>query len=71
MTTAAGERIIQCTASICASRRSATPPIHAILLVHGASASMLWWEEELCERLAAGGRYVIRFDNRDTGRSVS
>src|SRR5258705_9886487 len=43
----------------------------AILLVHGASASMLWWEEELCARIAAGGRYVIRFDNRDTGRSVS
>lgn len=47
------------------------PADPAILLVHGASASMLWWEEELCERLAAGGRYVIRFDHRDTGRSVS
>jgi len=43
----------------------------AILLVHGASASMLWWEQDLCERIAAGRRYVIRFDNRDTGRSVS
>jgi len=43
----------------------------AILLIHGASASMLWWDEALCERIAAGGRYVIRFDNRDTGRSVS
>ena len=43
----------------------------AILLVHGASASMLWWEEALCERIATSGRYVIRFDNRDTGRSVS
>jgi len=43
----------------------------AILLIHGACASMLWWETELCERLAARGRYVIRFDNRDTGRSVS
>jgi pimeloyl-ACP methyl ester carboxylesterase len=43
----------------------------AILLVHGASASMLWWERGLCERIAAGGRHVIRFDHRDTGRSVS
>jgi pimeloyl-ACP methyl ester carboxylesterase len=43
----------------------------AVLLVHGASASMLWWEAELCTRIAAGGRHVIRFDNRDTGRSVS
>ncbi|MEC3976901.1 alpha/beta fold hydrolase [Amycolatopsis sp. H20-H5] len=43
----------------------------AILLIHGASASMLWWEAELCEKIAAGGRFVIRFDNRDTGKSVS
>lgn len=43
----------------------------AILLVHGASASMLWWEAELCKKIAAAGRFVIRFDNRDTGRSVS
>jgi pimeloyl-ACP methyl ester carboxylesterase len=43
----------------------------AILLIHGASASMLWWESELCERIAAARRYVIRFDNRDTGKSVS
>jgi pimeloyl-ACP methyl ester carboxylesterase len=45
-------------------------PAHpAVLLVHGASASMLWWPAEFCERLAAAGRHVIRFDNRDTGRS--
>jgi pimeloyl-ACP methyl ester carboxylesterase len=43
----------------------------AILLVHGAAASMLWWEDEFCERLAAGPRFVIRYDHRDTGRSVS
>jgi pimeloyl-ACP methyl ester carboxylesterase len=34
-------------------------------------ASMDWWEEEFCQRLAAGGRFVIRYDHRDTGRSVS
>jgi pimeloyl-ACP methyl ester carboxylesterase len=45
---------------------SATP----ILLIMGASASMLMWPEEFCEQLAAGGRYVIRYDNRDTGRSI-
>jgi pimeloyl-ACP methyl ester carboxylesterase len=46
----------------------ADPPI---LLVAGASASMLWWDAELCQRLAASGRYVIRYDHRDTGRSTS
>jgi pimeloyl-ACP methyl ester carboxylesterase len=43
----------------------------AILLVMGSSASMDWWEEEFCERLAAGSRFVVRYDHRDTGRSVS
>ena len=43
----------------------------AILLIMGSSASMDWWEDEFCERLAAGARFVIRYDHRDTGRSVS
>ncbi len=43
----------------------------AVLLVHGQMASMLWWPEELCRRLAAGGRFVIRYDHRDTGRSTA
>jgi pimeloyl-ACP methyl ester carboxylesterase len=42
----------------------------AILLIMGRSAAMDWWEDELCERLAAGGRFVIRYDQRDTGQSV-
>jgi pimeloyl-ACP methyl ester carboxylesterase len=46
----------------------ADPPI---LLIHGAAASLLAWEDEFCERLAAGSRFVIRYDHRDTGRSVS
>jgi pimeloyl-ACP methyl ester carboxylesterase len=46
----------------------ADPPI---LLIHGATTSMLGWEDEFCERLAAGSRFIIRYDHRDTGRSVS
>jgi pimeloyl-ACP methyl ester carboxylesterase len=42
-----------------------------ILLVMGIGASMLWWEEGFCRMLADGGRFVIRYDHRDTGRSVS
>lgn len=42
-----------------------------ILLIHGATTSMLGWDERLCRILAAAGRYVIRYDQRDTGRSVS
>ena len=42
-----------------------------LLLVMGSAASMDPWESELCERLAAGSRRVIRYDHRDTGRSVA
>ncbi|MET9230230.1 alpha/beta hydrolase [Lentzea sp. NPDC003310] len=48
-----------------------SPDDPAVLLIHGACASMLWWEAELCTALAARGRFVIRYDNRDTGVSVS
>jgi pimeloyl-ACP methyl ester carboxylesterase len=44
------------------------PPI---LLVMGIGASMVWWEEGFCRMLADGGRFVIRYDHRDTGRSVT
>ena len=46
----------------------ADPPV---LLVMGTGASMLWWDERFCRRLADGGRFVIRYDHRDTGRSVT
>ncbi|NHN30526.1 alpha/beta fold hydrolase [Paenibacillus agricola] len=43
----------------------------AVLLIMGAMASMIWWDAEFCQRLADYGRYVIRFDNRDVGRTTS
>jgi pimeloyl-ACP methyl ester carboxylesterase len=43
----------------------------AIVLVAGSAASMLWWDAELCERIAVRGRFVVRYDHRDTGRSTS
>lgn len=46
------------------------PADPAILLIMGAQASLVWWEEEFCRRLAAEGRFVIRYDNRDVGRST-
>jgi len=44
------------------------PPV---LLVMGIGGSMLWWEEGFCRLLAQGGRFVIRYDHRDTGLSVT
>ncbi|HUH21435.1 MAG TPA: alpha/beta fold hydrolase, partial [Gaiellaceae bacterium] len=47
------------------------PADPAILLVMGVGGSMLWWEEGFCRLLAEAGRFVIRYDHRDTGRSVT
>jgi pimeloyl-ACP methyl ester carboxylesterase len=44
------------------------PPI---LLVMGLGGSMLWWEEGFRQKLAERGRFVIRYDHRDTGRSAT
>src|SRR5215207_11157881 len=34
-------------------------------------ATMLSWPDGLCERLAAGGRRVVRYDLRDSGESTT
>jgi pimeloyl-ACP methyl ester carboxylesterase len=41
-----------------------------VLLVMGLSAQMILWDDEFCEQLADRGFFVIRFDNRDIGRST-
>ena len=43
----------------------------AILLIAGLGSSMDWGEDGFCQQLAGGGRFVIRYDHRDTGQSVS
>ncbi len=65
------ERMIEANgAELCtqAFGDTADPPI---LLIMGIGASMLWWDDGFCRLLASGGRFVIRYDHRDTGRSVT
>jgi pimeloyl-ACP methyl ester carboxylesterase len=45
------------------------PSDPAALLVMGLSGQMIWWSPQLCELLASRGFFVVRFDNRDIGRS--
>jgi pimeloyl-ACP methyl ester carboxylesterase len=40
------------------------------LLVMGLGTQMLAWHEDFCTQLAGRGLYVVRFDNRDIGRST-
>jgi len=40
-----------------------------LLLIMGLGAQMIHWDDEFCRQLAARGFRVIRFDNRDIGKS--
>ncbi|RWB33507.1 MULTISPECIES: alpha/beta hydrolase [unclassified Mesorhizobium] len=53
-----------------ASETFGDPAHPPMLLIMGAMASMLWWPEAFCRKLAGKGLFVIRYDNRDTGRST-
>jgi pimeloyl-ACP methyl ester carboxylesterase len=46
------------------------PSDPAALLVMGLGTQMLAWPDRLCEDIAATGRYVVRYDNRDVGLST-
>jgi pimeloyl-ACP methyl ester carboxylesterase len=65
------QRILQANGIALCVQTFGDPASPAILLVSGAAASMDWWEDEFCQRLASGPRFVIRYDLRDTGQSVS
>lgn len=45
----------------------ADPPL---LLIMGLAAQMIAWYDDFCIELARRGLYVVRFDNRDVGRST-
>jgi pimeloyl-ACP methyl ester carboxylesterase len=66
-----GDYIVQANGVDLCIESFGDPADPAILLIHGAGSSMLSWDEELCERLAAGRRFVIRYDSRDASRSVT
>jgi pimeloyl-ACP methyl ester carboxylesterase len=40
------------------------------LLVMGLGTQMVAWHEDFCRELAGRGLHVVRFDNRDIGRST-
>lgn len=68
-TTASGERFARVgDLRLCyeAFGSDGAPPL---LLVMGLASQMLLWDDQFCEQLAGRGFRVIRFDNRDVGRS--
>ncbi|MDX6451494.1 MAG: hypothetical protein QOH16_1543 [Gaiellaceae bacterium] len=65
------ERMIDANGVELCTEPFGVPGDPAVLLVMGVGGSMLWWEEGFCRLLAEAGRFVIRYDHRDTGRSVT
>jgi pimeloyl-ACP methyl ester carboxylesterase len=47
-----------------------SPDDPALLLVMGLGTQMVAWPEGFCRQLAGHGLFVIRYDNRDVGRST-
>ena len=65
------ERMIEANGVALCTEPFGDPADPPILLVMGIGGSMLWWDEGFCRMLAGGGRFVVRYDHRDTGRSVT
>jgi pimeloyl-ACP methyl ester carboxylesterase len=65
------ERMVEANGVELCTEAFGDPTDPPLLLVMGTGASMLWWEEGFCRMLADGRRFVIRYDHRDTGRSVT
>jgi pimeloyl-ACP methyl ester carboxylesterase len=52
-----------------AYERFGDPEAPPVLLMMGGGAQMISWPDEFCAELARRGLHVVRFDNRDAGRS--
>jgi pimeloyl-ACP methyl ester carboxylesterase len=65
------ERMIEANGVELCTEAFGDPADPPILLVMGMAGSMLWWEDGFCRMLGDGRRFVIRYDHRDTGRSVT
>ena len=50
-------------------RTTGDPSAEPLLLIMGLGQQLNSWPSAFCEALAARGHYVVRFDNRDIGRS--
>ena len=65
------ERVVEANGVELCSEPFGDPADPPVLLIMGIGGSMLWWEEGFCRMLAEGGRFVMRYDHRDTGRSTT
>jgi pimeloyl-ACP methyl ester carboxylesterase len=67
--TGSGERIARVGQLKLCYETFGPPDAPPLLLIMGLASQMLLWDDDFCEQLAGEGFFVIRFDNRDVGRS--
>jgi pimeloyl-ACP methyl ester carboxylesterase len=65
-----GERMIRAGDLELCCESFGSPEQPTLLLVMGLGFQLVHWPDGFCERLAGAGLHVVRFDNRDAGRST-
>lgn len=70
MTAFGEERLAPANGIELAYQEMGDPGGEPLLLVMGLATQMIGWDEEFCALLAERGYRVVRFDNRDVGRST-
>ena len=65
------ERMIQVNGVELCTEPFGDPADRPVPLIQGVGASMLWWAEGVCRQLSGARCFVIRYDHRDTGRSIT
>ena len=65
------ERMVEVNDVALCTESFGDPADPRVLLIMGIGGSMIWWEDGFCRMLAEGGRFVVRYDHRDTGRSTT
>ncbi|WP_084800231.1 alpha/beta fold hydrolase, partial [Promicromonospora kroppenstedtii] len=63
------ETLVDVPGALLCAETFGDPADPAILLIGGIAGAMDWWHPDFCQALADGGRFVVRYDHRDTGRS--
>lgn len=64
------EKLIEANGIELCSDSFGDPSNPPVLMIMGLAAQLVHWDDELCKQLASQGYWVIRFDNRDIGKST-
>lgn len=64
------ERIIEANGITIWTESFGDPTDAPLLLIMGATAQGIYWPDDFCQALVEQSRFVIRYDNRDTGQST-